>query len=223
MIEVLIYILLALVVLLVIILVAPIHFAGRIEYAESFNLQGQVRWAGGLLSIELMRSEGTFHGTWGFLGWQKAISKNEAKSPDSKSPPGSKKPRTPKKSSHSKSDLSAFMNPQLFVALKNVFLKLVQALHLKLQLSGIYGFDDPSLTGVMVGAIAALNRDSSFIDLDPDFTREVVDIRGSIGGWLSPLQIIVIGLGFIFKKPVRAIWWPKIKFRKKQKEAVQYA
>jgi hypothetical protein len=187
------------------------------EYAESLKLQGRVRWAGGLLRLELIRSEGIYQCSLGFLGLKKAIPKSEKKTPSRK------KPRTKKRRASSNGNILSFVNPQLFFAVKAVLFKLVQALHLGLNLSGTYGFDDPSLTGITMGVIATLNRGSKSIDLNPDFTKAVVDIRGRIRGWLSPFQIIVIGVKFFLKKPVRAIWWPKIKFRKKQKEAVQYA
>ncbi|PKM78118.1 MAG: hypothetical protein CVU90_03600 [Firmicutes bacterium HGW-Firmicutes-15] len=215
--EVLIYILLTLGVLLGIILLAPIHLDILGEYAESLSFQGRVRWAWGLFSFEVIRSEGRFHWSLGFLGLKKAKPKSIRKTP------GRKKLRTEKKPGGSSGNISSFINLQLFTALKVVFRKLVRALHLELNLTGTYGFEDPSLTGVTVGVIAALNRGSSSIDLNPDFTRALVDIRGSVRGWFIPFQILTICVVFSLKKPVRAIWWPKIKYRKKQKEAVQYA
>jgi len=215
--EVLICILLTLGALLGLILLPPIHFDVSGEYAESLNLQGRVRWAGGWLSFEIIRGQGIYQCSLGFLGLKKAIPKSEKKTPSQK------KPHTRKRRSSANGNILSFVNPQLFFAVKDVLFKLVQSLHLDLNLSGTYGFDDPSLTGVTMGVIATLNRGSNAIDLNPDFTKAVVDIRGRIRGWVSPLQIIAICVGFFLKKPVRAIWWPKIKFRKKQKEAVQYA
>jgi hypothetical protein len=204
-------------VLLGIILLAPFHFDFGGEYKESLNLQGQVGWAGGLLKIRIIRSEGIFHWSLGFLGLKKS---NPVGTRKNISP---QKPRAEKKRAGSTGNLTSFLNLQLFTAVKVVFRKLVRGLHLRWNLSGIYGFDDPSMTGVMIGVIAALNGGSSSLDLNPDFNRAVVDIRGSIRGWFSPLQILAICIVFALKKPVRAIWWPKIKIRKKQKEALKYA
>lgn len=214
--EVVTGILLTLGVLLGLILLPPIHFDAGGEYADRLNLQGRGRWAGGLLSLEIIRSEGRYQCSLGLLGLKKAIPKSEKKTPSSK------KPRTRKRRASSNGNILSFVNPSLFFAIKAVLFKLVQALHLGLDLAGTYGFDDPSLTGVTMGVIATLNSGSNAIDLNPDFTKAVVDIRGRIWGWVSPFQIIVIGVGFFLKKPVRAIWWPKIKTRKKQKEAFQY-
>lgn len=197
-----------------IVLIAPIHFSFGGDYAQKLNLQGRITWAGGLISLEMILNEGKTHLSFGLLGLKKAISVPEKKAAPKKKRSSGKGPL---------GNISSFINRQLFTAVKVVLQKLLRALHLHFNLSGLYGFDDPSLTGVMVGTIAALNLDNSSIALDPDFTRAVIDIKGSFRGWFIPLHILAIGIVFLFKKPVRAIWWPKIKFKKKQKEDVQYA
>jgi len=208
---------------LAIISLAPIHFDIWGEYADSVSFQGRVRWAGGLLGFEILRREGNFHWTLGIFGLKKSKPETaEKKTPKNEKNPKSEKRQAQKGRDKSIGNIASFLNLQLFKAVKDVFHKLVGALHLDLNLSGTYGFDDPSLTGVTVGFIAALDRGSSSIDLTPDFSREVVDVRGSIKGWIIPLQILAICVVFLLMKPVRAIWWPRIKFRKKQKEAVQY-
>jgi hypothetical protein len=222
-IVVLIYILLVVVCLLGLVLLAPIQFAVEGEYAERVSIQGRLRWTGGLLRFEIIYSEGKFKGSWGIL-WMKKLNPMKAGKRSKKEKPSqAKKPRTSKEGSKSNGNISSFLNPELFRIVKDVFHKLLQALHLRMNLSGTFGFDDPALTGLMAGLIGAIGRGASSIDLTPDFTSTVVDMRGTIQGWIMPLQILVIGIVFMLMKPVRAIWWPKIKFRKKQKEAVQYA
>ncbi len=217
--ETLIGIFLTLGILLVIILSVPIHLEFSGEYAEIFNLKGRLRWAGGLLSIEIIRSKGMIYWSFGCLGLKKSKPKKRKTTPGKDARQAAKK----KKRANAFGNLSSFLNPQLFAAVKTLLLKLIKALHLNFNLAGTYGFDDPSLTGFTVGLLAALNTGGRSIDLDPDFTREVVDIRGRIRGWFSPLKLMAIGAVFLLKKPVRAIWWSKIRFHKKQKEAVQYA
>jgi hypothetical protein len=220
--EVLIYILFILGAVVGLILLAPIHFDFGGEYTESLTFQGRMRWAGGMLSFAIIRREGIFHWALGIFGLKKPSPMSASKTRKSKKPPKREKPRTNKEGGNSFGNISSFLNLQLFTAVKDVFHQLVRALHLELNLSGTYGFDDPSLTGVTVGLIAALERGSSSIDLNPDFTRAVIDLRGSLQGWIFPVQILAIGIVFSLMKSVRAIWWPRIKFRKKQKEAVQY-
>ena len=214
---VLFYILITIVTLLLLILFAPIHFNFKGEYSHNLNFQGRVGWAGGLLSLEMIRSEGSIYLVLGLLSLRKTIPARERKTPIRT------KPLKEKRRINSIGDILSVINRQLFTAVKVVFSKLVRALHLGLNISGTYGFDDPALTGVSMGVIAVLNRGGSSMDLKPDFTGEVVDIRGTIRGWFFPLQILAIGVAFLLKKPVRLIWWSKIKFKRKQKEAVQYA
>ncbi len=220
--AVLVYILITLAFLLGLVLLVPIHFDLLGEYKESLSLQGRVRWAWRVVSLEIIRSEGRFHWTLSLLGLKKVDPKREGEAVKSEKTLKSEK-SLEKKRGDSINNLSSFINLQLFTAMKDVLHKFVRALHMRLNLSGMYGFDDPSLTGITVGLIAAFNRGKNSIDLNPDFTREVVDVRGSFKGWFVPLQILAIGLVFLFKKPVRAIWWPKIKLKRKQKEAVKYA
>ena len=129
--------LLTLGIILVIILLAPIHLEVSGESAEDFNFQGRFSWIWGLLSIEIIRSKGIFHWSLGGLGLKKAMPKNR------KETPGKKKTRATKKRASSFGKISAYINQQLFAAVKAVLLKLIRALHLKFNLSGTYGFDDP--------------------------------------------------------------------------------
>jgi hypothetical protein len=221
--TVLICILWCLVALLGLIILAPLHFEVEGEYAESLSFQGQVRWAGGLLSFAMVRREGTFQWSWSFIGVKMAATEKKGKTDKIEKASHRKKPDTQKGKGDSGGSISSYLNPQLFMAVKEVIFKLLRALHLRVNVSGTYGFDDPSLTGMTMGLMSALNSRKNTIDLTPDFTREIFDIRGSMAGWIIPLQILVIAIVFLLMKPVRAIWWPKIKFRKKQKEAVQYA
>ncbi|HWP95432.1 MAG TPA: hypothetical protein VN426_01135 [Syntrophomonadaceae bacterium] len=214
--TVLIYCLSILAVLLAAVILAPIQYCLLGEYAQGFDFRGRIRWAGGFFSFEMIRSDRKVHLSLGLMGIRKNISPGAGKSTKTEKP-------SPKKGREkSFGNIMAFINRQLFTALKNLLGKIIRALHLNMNLSGTYGFEDPSLTGMVMGLIATLPGIGGSIDLHPDFTQSIVDIRGSIRGWFVPLQILAIGVVFIFKKPVRALWWPKIKIRRKQKEVVQY-
>lgn len=212
-----IHILVILGILLVIILLVPFNFGFAGEWVHALRFQGEVGWAGGLLGFKMTYDEGRYNLVLAFLGLRKVMPQRERKTSREK------KQSPTKGETKSGGGMWKFVNRQLFSAVKMTFSKLVRALHLNLKLFGRYGFDDPSLTGITAGLIAALGRSGSSIELNPDFSEEVVQIRGSAGGWFIPLHILAIGIVFLFKKPVRAVWWSKIKFRKKQKEAVQYA
>lgn len=219
--EVMFYVLIALAALLGVILLAPVHIDFRGEYAQTLSFHGRLRWAGGLLSLDLRHGEGRLELTPGCLGLKKTL-----KNAEEKKQPGGLKLRSGKKKRKGQSEISplSFLNLRLLQAVYESIRRLLRALHLNMKLSGVYGFDDPSLTGIVLGVMTALNTGMSYsIDLKPEFAGEAVDLRGDIKAWFIPLHILIIGLRLIFKKAVRAIWWPKIKNSRKHKEAVQYA
>lgn len=203
-----------------IILLAPVNFGlgGEYgEYAHGLSFKGRVGWAGGLLGFKITYSEGNLNLVLQILGLNKILTPR-----DSRTPRG-KKPSREKGRPQSGGSILSIINRQLFSAVSVFLGRLVRALHLDLKLSGRYGFDDPCLTGMSAAIIAVLNRGGSSVDLNPDFSGETVEIRGSIRGWFIPLHILVIALVFLLKKPVRAVWWSQINFKRKQKEVVQYA
>ncbi|WP_276623779.1 hypothetical protein [Syntrophomonas wolfei] len=218
--QVLIYVLIALAALLGVILLAPVHIDFRGEYAQTLSFHGRLRWAGGLLSLDLKHHHGKLELTPGCLGLKKTFKKAaEGK----KQPDGQESGPDKRRKGQSDSPLS-FLNLRLLAAVNKSIRRLLRALHLKVKLSGVYGFDDPSLTGFVLGVMTALGTVKNYsIDLKPEFAGEAVDLRGWIQTWFIPFHILFIVLGLILKKPVRAIWWPKIKNSKKHKEAVQYA
>lgn len=219
--EVLLYVLIALAALLGVILLVPVHIDFGGEYAQTLSFHGRLKWAGGLLSLDLKHNEGRLELTPGCLGLKKTFKK----AAEEKKQPGGKESRSGKKKRKVQSDsLLSFLNLRLLSAVNKSIRRLLRALHLKVKLSGVYGFDDPSLTGFVLGVMTALGTVKNYsIDLKPEFAGEAVDLRGWIQTWFIPFHILFIVLGLILKRPVRAIWWPKIKNSKKHKEAVQYA
>ncbi len=216
--EILIYSLIVLGTLLALFLLVPIHFDGSFEYAGHLNITGRIRWASGLICFEINRHQEMLCWRLRVLGFRKSGPVRNAGEERGLLEKTSSK----KRQSGSPGKIMSYVNRQLLAEIKTVSLKLMRALHLDLNLSGRYGFDDSSLTGYAAAVMAALNSGSS-VNLVPDFSREVLDVRGNLKGWLIPMRIIGIALSFLLKKPVRAIWWPMIKFRKKQKEVFKYA
>lgn len=210
--------------LILILLIAPIDFSLEGELAESLNFQGQVRWARGMLSLNITHRQGKNLLTWSIFGFEKQGSaKPEKETGKRKDDEKNKHGNAKKRKKKSNTSITSFLNLEFLMAAKKGFYKLMHNLHMQINLSGAYGFDDPSLTGIVMGLVYALKIKNSSININPDFSREVVDLKGRFQGWLVPLQIIVTAVGILLMKPVRAIWWPRIKFRKRQKEAVKYA
>lgn len=80
--------------------------------------------------------------------------------------------------------------------------------------NGIYGFEDPSVTGILCGMISIINTVfiNSTIDLVPSFQEEVCNIKFEIMGKIFGFIIIFKTIRFLLKKEIR-----KIIFSKKEK------
>jgi hypothetical protein len=80
-------------------------------------------------------------------------------------------------------------------------------------LYGTYGFDDPSLTGMVSGAAAIIKAiiPNARVGLYPDFTREVLDLDFRAEGSMTVGSLAYQTIKTALKKPVR-----KILFRRKK-------
>ncbi|HYE84606.1 MAG TPA: DUF2953 domain-containing protein [Clostridia bacterium] len=80
-------------------------------------------------------------------------------------------------------------------------------------LYGTYGFDDPSLTGVVCGATGIIRNliPNARLNLTPDFTQEIIDLDLRAEGSMTVGSLAYQTLRTAFKKPVR-----RILFRRKK-------
>lgn len=204
-------------ILLLLILVVPISIDFQGEFRTQLALMGRVKWGKGLFSLQIMHYQGHTNLTFKTLGFyrpvassrqgtDKEIKKSKARKPSRRSP-----------------RLSSLLNREFWLQVKLLAKRLRGAMHLDLRLAGVYGFDDPALTGLAAAVIASTLWSNGTVFFNPDFTQETFDFQGSVRGWFIPLQIIIIVVWFLTIKPVRIIWWPMTKQHKKHKEAVQYA
>lgn len=80
--------------------------------------------------------------------------------------------------------------------------------------SGTYGFDDPSITGIVCGIISIINAavPNGVINVEPEFEDEVYDIEIKVKGRIIGCIILFKTLRFVMNKEVR-----KNIFSKKEK------
>ena len=79
---------------------------------------------------------------------------------------------------------------------------------------GTYGFEDPSVTGIVSGAAAVIKAmlPHAKVGLYPDFTQEIIDLDLLAEGSMTAGSLVYQTIRTVLKKPVR-----KILFRKKKK------
>lgn len=211
------YALYTLLIVLLALLLAPTSFHVRGGYQLELNLQAKIRWLGGLFSLEVLYSGGGTLLTPSLFGLKKNIPLPRAK--------GKSKGKTTgqKRSFPSGFSFTDLVDREFCAEVKALLRNLRLATHLRLVISGRYGFDDPSATGLALAFISAALWMCGTVHLNPDFAGQAMEIEGNAWGYFIPFRLIVIFLLFVWARPVRAVWWPLIKKRKRIKEAVGYA
>ena len=90
----------------------------------------------------------------------------------------------------------------------------------QLELSGSYGFEDPSQTGFATGGISIVSQlvhPRIRIHAKPDFTQQVIDLNLLVKGKIIVITILVPVFRFLFCKPVWRLIQPLIFPKKKRK------
>jgi len=212
--------LLTVILLMLILLSLPWQFDIKGEVGASQSIRGRIKWAWGLLKLEIIVPQAQTISGLTVLGITispggKRTSPSSSKKEKKANPKGNK--------GMSWKTLSSFIDRQLAVVLYSFALNIIKGLHLNLRLAGKFGFDDPSLTGLMVGMLACLDSDNMLAGLKPDFGEAVLDIKLDCQGKIIPLQLVGLCISFILKKPVRKIWLSLIKNKIKRKEVFSHA
>ncbi|MDP4146193.1 MAG: DUF2953 domain-containing protein [Bacillota bacterium] len=81
-------------------------------------------------------------------------------------------------------------------------------------IKGIYGFEDPSITGMLCGIVPLISPliKRGGIKLQPVFEDEIMDIEAEVYGRITIILLVWRTLKLVFSKPIR-----KIIFKKRKK------
>lgn len=112
------------------------------------------------------------------------------------------------------SSFNRVLNRKLLMVVFWYLKRLIRSCRLSLRLSGVYGTDDPALTGLLAGLIAVLHAEHFSLNLATDFTEPVLDITGEASGRIVPIVILWFTIGFLLAKPVRKLWWARLKLKR---------
>ena len=124
--------------------------------------------------------------------------------------------------------LSDVISRQLLAEVMGYLKRLFKSIRLRLRLSGVYGTDDPALTGLIAGLMATLRTKHYNINLDADFSEPILDVTGETSGRVVPGVILWFTIRLLLSKPVRKLWWTQLKKKlagksiKKSKEAARH-
>lgn len=212
--------LLAVAVLFVFLLIMPFDLTARGEWGNSKYFEARLKWAGGLAAIGFAVREGSFNTTLSIGGltlWRGGKKKKSVARPEKQKPAKKENGFSPPKI------LGLLSDGELFKVGIAFLKRLVRAFRLDIKLSGSYGTDDPALTGILAGLLALINGDKIKLNVQPDFTKAVIDLQGAMRSSVIPAEILGICLNLLWQKPVRRIWLSVIKTKIRfKKEVMQH-
>jgi len=208
------WVLLAILALFILILLIPINYDLRGYWQEKFSgivkigigpLQGLIKWASDGNNIFALQLAG-------ITLMKKPLDKNTEKKEKREKKEKKKEPTPAKKEKRAKGrDIFDFFDKNLIKAgFRMVGDILRHSSPQVMELKGVWGFDDPYYTGVL----AALKTVIPGIHVEPDFTKEVRDLKVLVQGRIRPATLIFYGLRFIVSSAARLMWkklWQKRK------------
>ncbi|MCL2852293.1 MAG: DUF2953 domain-containing protein [Defluviitaleaceae bacterium] len=92
------------------------------------------------------------------------------------------------------------------------------ALPERLDLHGVFGFDDPCNTGLATGAISVFETFAPQrirLSVAPDFSRKILELKLLVKGKISAVSMVIPFCRFLFSKPIWKLVKQLLKFRKK--------
>jgi len=171
--------------------------------------KAQIRWLFGLIRIIICESEDKPEMEIIICGLN-IYNKKFIKENNVKKNKKTKKQKNKKNDSNSKRDIGMNLMIELFRYFKDI-LNIVKPKYFRI--SGVYGFEDPSLTGMLLGVTSIIKGavPSAQIYVNPDFGEENINIEAEIYG---DIKVCVIGyrtLKLIIKKDIRQKLFKKSK------------
>lgn len=210
-------ILLFLLTLLFLILIIPFEYEFNGKFNEKITLEVNILWMFKILKSRISRNDGENQFTL-FIGDRQVITKKIENSEKNK---GKKYKEESKKKDKSEADNSVkeYFQRKFLSDIWKYFKDIIKIITpSKIKIYGEYGFQDPSITGMLCGyipLIAALipNRD---IRLEPIFDDEILDIDVSISGRIVLGVILIRTARFMLTETIRK------KIFKKRKKVETY-
>ncbi len=188
--------------LLLIPLVLPVSFQGKVQVKNAFRGYGEVSGLGGWIRLYVAKEPGAETRRYlRLFCWEKNLAAGKAKTESKKQKPGAGR-------------FLDVLNLELMNAVYRCLIRLVPCFHLEARLDGEYGTGDPALTGMLSGVIAALAVEQPRVRLNPNFMEAYLDIEGEVKGRFFPIVVIWYTVALLLSSPVRSLWRPKFNIKK---------
>jgi hypothetical protein len=212
--KILLYLLLFLIGLILILLIIPVNYRGQVLTAEGFRVQLALGWAGRLFGINAEIEGEAYDITLRVLNKKVYKLKNNEQTEKKEQPEQKTEKKEKDKKKKTGLKLKELTDRTLINEILEYFKRVLNIVKPKyIHLYGTYGFDDPSVTGIVSGAAAVIKAmiPHAKVGLYPDFTQEIIDLDLLAEGSMTVGSLAYQTIRTVLKKPVR-----KILFRKKK-------
>lgn len=208
--KIILYLFLAILLLLITFLVVPFNYQGGAAVMEGISYSYSVGWFWNLFSIRGSRS-GEVYTTDIYIRNKRIYKVNIAEEEEMPKKEANeeikkKKRKREKKEHKTKNNLENMFDMKFIKEALEYLKKVIKQVKPKhLQLKGVYGFEDPSLTGMTSGFIYTLQGivPQSKLQLQPCFTDEVFELEAEVAGEILIGKIVYDTARFFLKPDIR--------------------
>jgi hypothetical protein len=195
--------------ILLLILFIPFEYFLNGKINDSAEAKAEIRWTFGLIKIIICKYEDKPQVNIIICGlgiYNKKLTKGNNEKKQKKL---SKHEKT-KKESKPKRNIGKNLILELFKYFKDI-INIVKPKYFRI--SGVYGFEDPSLTGMLLGIISMIKGavPNAQIYINPVFEEETINIEAEIYGNIKVCVICYRTLKLLIKKDVRKNLFKKSK------------
>lgn len=201
--KILVILLCILLILLIAFMLIPFEYNLNLKVNENISFEAKLLWLFHLTKVNFLKEDSSFKINFFILN-RRIFSINP-----------SKKPKVNvKEKKHKKKLGKSFFKKDFLTYAIYYFKDILKIIKPKMvEIKGIYGFYDPSITGILSGLIPIIEQSipNSNIKIQPIFDDEIIEIEANIWGKVILFSIIYRTLRFILKKEVRRILFKKSK------------
>lgn len=196
-------ILLIILIPLFLLLVVPFSFAAQVRRDQINHFAASVSWLWGGVSLHAENTSGTFK-AGPFTSKTFSFKRDSSAAEQKKKAPPRKKDRPARTTS-----ARQFLNAELILSFFKSLLQIWSALSLRAEGRAVFGFEDPSLTGMVCGLLAAAGLYSRHpaLAITPDFLEPGLAGNLSVRGRFTVGRLLYIAVKFLLSRPARRLWW----------------
>jgi hypothetical protein len=181
-------------------LVVPFSFSAQVRRDQINHFAASVSWLWGGVSLYVENTCGTFK-AGPFTAKKFSFKRDRSSAKQKKKAPSRKKGRS--------ASARQFLNAELVLSFFKSLLQVWKALSLRAEGRAVFGFEDPSLTGMVCGLLAAAGLYSRHpaLAITPDFLEPGLAGNLFVRGRFTVGRLLYIAVKFLLSQPARRLWW----------------